>query len=115
LIYVAASADLVSFVNGSINVLIEQMNTYTALDTLHVDYIPAFNTWTGMGTIVTATNGGVGIMIGNGGGSNTSECYYNGFMAVDLTDAFGASNEPNLTYCTANLPFFNGSKSGLTK
>ena len=34
--------------------------------------------------------------------------YTDGLMIIDLTEAFGAGNEPSQAWCDANIPFFEG-------
>lgn len=34
--------------------------------------------------------------------------YFDGLMLIDLTAAFGAGNEPDATWCNANIPYFTG-------
>lgn len=41
----------------------------------------------------------------------TDSVIVDGIGMVDLTAAFGAGNEPNLTWCNANINYFDGSKT----
>lgn len=34
--------------------------------------------------------------------------YFDGLMVIDLTEAFGSGNEPDATWCNANIPYFTG-------
>lgn len=34
--------------------------------------------------------------------------WYDGWMIIDLTDAFGPGNEPNKEWCDENIPYFEG-------
>lgn len=34
--------------------------------------------------------------------------YFDGLMIIDLTEAFGSGNEPDATWCNANIPYFTG-------
>lgn len=36
--------------------------------------------------------------------------WFDGFMLIDLTAAFGAGNEPTAAWCDQNIPYFTGSK-----
>lgn len=42
----------------------------------------------------------------NNGGSNGKNWYIDGVMLIDLTACFGFGNEPNQTWCDANIPCF---------
>ena len=37
--------------------------------------------------------------------------WFNGFMLIDLTEAFGAGKEPTAAWCDANIPYFVGTKT----
>ena len=37
--------------------------------------------------------------------------YFDNFIAIDLTKAFGAGNEPSKEWCDANIEYFDGSKT----
>ena len=39
------------------------------------------------------------------------DCYCDGALLVDLTESFGAGNEPNKEWCDANLDWFDGTVS----
>ena len=41
----------------------------------------------------------------------TEDCYCDGALLVDLTESFGAGNEPNKEWCDANLDWFDGTVS----
>jgi hypothetical protein len=34
--------------------------------------------------------------------------WFDGIMLIDLTEAFGAGNEPSVSWCDANIPYFIG-------
>lgn len=36
--------------------------------------------------------------------------WYDGLMLIDLTETFGAGNEPNKTWCDSHIPYFIGTK-----
>ena len=38
------------------------------------------------------------------------EIYADGWMLIDLTETFGAGNEPSKGWCDANIPFFEGTR-----
>ena len=40
---------------------------------------------------------------------NTGYIYVDGVCIVDLTVSFGAGNEPDLSWCNANIDYFDGS------
>ena len=39
-------------------------------------------------------------------GGTAGKIWYDGLMLVDLTEAFGAGNEPGTAWCDANIPYF---------
>lgn len=43
--------------------------------------------------------------------NSAGEMYYNGLMLIDLTEAFGAGNEPTKEWCDANIPYFKTTKT----
>lgn len=48
----------------------------------------------------------------NRGGSTatTGSVWYDGWMIIDLTEAFGTSNEPTKEWCDVNIPYFVGTQ-----
>lgn len=44
-------------------------------------------------------------------GSVDSEAWYDGWMIIDLTEAFGSGNEPTQDWCDANIPYFSGTRT----
>lgn len=44
------------------------------------------------------------------GADKAEDCYCDGIVFVDLTETFGAGNEPDKTWCDANIDWFEGSK-----
>lgn len=42
--------------------------------------------------------------------NGTADCYRKEPMVIDLTEAFGAGNEPTVEWCDANIPYFVGNK-----
>lgn len=42
--------------------------------------------------------------------STAGKMWYDGLMIIDLTEAFGAGNEPTKAWCDANIPYFTGTK-----
>lgn len=42
-------------------------------------------------------------------GGVAGEAWFDGSMLIDLTDAFGSGNEPDLTWCNEHISFFEGS------
>lgn len=43
--------------------------------------------------------------------NGTAEMWADGFMIVDLTETFGAGNEPDKAWCDENIPFFEGTET----
>ena len=43
-------------------------------------------------------------------GKKEGAMWFDGFMLIDLTAAFGAGNEPTAAWCDQNIPYFTGSK-----
>ena len=41
----------------------------------------------------------------------TTSVWYDGAMLIDLTEAFGSGNEPDVAWCDANIPYFTGSET----
>ncbi len=37
----------------------------------------------------------------------TQNCYADNVLLVDLTESFGAGNEPTIAWCDSNLKYFN--------
>ena len=58
---------------------------------------------------VTAVNG-TSYVIRNFIVNPEATLYSDGLMIIDLTEAFGAGNEPSKEWCDANIPFFTGTK-----
>ncbi len=73
--------------------------------------IGSANTW----NIVSAVNdrssftaGSYPIRVDYNNSNATTSVWYDGMVLVDLTEAFGAGNEPTKAWCDANIPFFEG-------
>lgn len=43
-------------------------------------------------------------------GGVVDRAWFDGVMIIDLTKTFGAGNEPTLTWCNQNIPYFTGTK-----
>lgn len=41
-------------------------------------------------------------------GNATTSVWYDGLLIIDLTESFGAGNEPTKEWCDENIPFFEG-------
>lgn len=41
-------------------------------------------------------------------GGTAGKIWFDGLMLIDLTEAFGAGNEPGNAWCQANIPYFTG-------
>lgn len=61
----------------------------------------------------TGTTGSQTVSAAYAGSDNTGSAYSRlcSMNIVDLTDAFGAGNEPTASWCVSNLGIFNGSKT----
>ena len=69
------------------------------------------NQWDVYGIIVDRTNianGSHGLRLDYNNNYLTNTAYYDGAMLIDLTEAFGAGNEPSVEWCNKNIPYFNG-------
>lgn len=68
-----------------------------------------FPNWTMQSSIVNVTVvNGTSYIIRNFVVNAASPCWTDCLMIVDLTEAFGAGNEPNQAWCDANIPYFDG-------
>ena len=47
----------------------------------------------------------------NANPKQNAEIWYDGVMLIDLTEAFGAGNEPTVEWCDTNIGYFTGEKS----
>lgn len=59
---------------------------------------------------ISAINGS-NYIIRNFADNATFKTWCDGFMLIDLTEAFGAGNEPDKEFCDRFIPFFEGSYS----
>lgn len=68
-----------------------------------------FPDWTMRSTVLTvdAVNG-TSYIIRNFVVSAVNPCWTDCLMIVDLTEAFGAGNEPDQAWCDGNIPYFDG-------
>lgn len=66
--------------------------------------------WTKGGNVFTANFSGSNTISINYAES-TGYVYVDGITVVDLTAAFGAGNEPDSTWCSQNIDYFDGSKT----
>lgn len=68
-----------------------------------------FPGWTMQSSIVRADSvAGQSYIIRNFVVDAKSQCWTDGLMIVDLTEAFGAGNEPTKEWCDTNIPYFDG-------
>ena len=62
--------------------------------------------WEKIGSIHTVGDGfGLRIWLAHYTFSEACENYYDDAMLVNLTDMYGAGNEPDIAFCLANIPF----------
>lgn len=69
-------------------------------------------TWTKLSNVTTRssfTTGDYPIRLDFNNGGTEGNAWYDGLMLIDLTEAFGAGNEPDNAWCRANIPYFAGS------
>ncbi len=43
--------------------------------------------------------------------ATTGSAWYDGWMIIDLTEAFGSGNEPTQDWCDTNIPYFSGTRT----
>lgn len=68
------------------------------------------NVWQKLSLIKEVINDGIRVQFGRVCGGDVT-AYFDGFMAIDLTELFGAGNEPTKEWCDQNLHYINGTKS----
>ena len=62
-------------------------------------------------TQVNSTKPQLNLLIyGAGGTAATGTSFWDDALVIDLTETFGAGNEPSKEWCDANIPFFEGTK-----
>jgi len=67
------------------------------------------NVWEHMGWIITSpsVSSQINIVVADYNRTDAlQDCYADGVMVIDLTEAFGAGNEPSLEWCNENIDFF---------
>ena len=67
------------------------------------------NQWTmvsAVNTRSTFTSGNYNFRIDFDNGKKAGNMWFDGLMLIDLTACFGAGNEPDVTWCDANIPYF---------
>lgn len=47
-------------------------------------------------------------MLPQSNGKATGNLYFDGLVIVDLTETFGAGNEPDKNWCDKNINYFEG-------
>lgn len=68
-------------------------------------------TWTKCTNVTnrsTFTEGEYPIRLDFNNGGTVGKIWYDGLMLIDLTEAFGAGNEPGSAWCQENIPYFTG-------
>lgn len=67
--------------------------------------------WKKLSNVTTRTSFAAGdypIRLDFNNGGTAGKAWYDGLMLIDLTEAFGAGNEPGNAWCEANIPYFTG-------
>ena len=67
--------------------------------------------WNKFGIIITATTTAKKNISLNYGNDITEDTYVDGVGFVDLTEAFGAGNEPSKEWCDIHIDYFDGTKT----
>ena len=72
---------------------------------------PLYEIWTpadGRFTCSTTGNFNYRLLVCDNNTSKHAAVAFNGIMLINLTEAFGAGNEPNIEWCRKNIPYFRG-------
>lgn len=64
--------------------------------------------WDNVTTRSTFSEGEYPIRLDFNNGGTAGKAWYDGLMLIDLTEAFGAGNEPGYSWCANNIPYFTG-------
>ena len=68
-------------------------------------------TWITKSKILTRTefeNGEYLLRVDNNNNYTSNEVWYDGLILIDLTETFGAGNEPSQEWCDENINWFDG-------
>ena len=68
-------------------------------------------TWKKLSNVTTRssfTSGDYPIRLDFNNGGTAGKAWFDGLMLIDLTEAFGAGNEPGNAWCQENIPYFTG-------